>query len=66
MDSAQELTCDDLRAELARARIPIYILSARLRLHPVGLSKILHGHVPLSADLGRRVMAAIEEEVAAR
>ncbi len=59
-------TTDDLRAELARHKIPAYVVAARIRLNPVALSRLLHGHVPLTADLARRIMAAIEQEVAVR
>ena len=66
MHVANPITVADVRAALAYANIPIYIICAKVRLHPVNLSKVLNNHMPLKSDLARRIMAAIDQEVAAR
>ena len=49
-----------IRVALVRAGIPAYVVCAKIRLHPVNLSKILNGRAPLKPELGRRILAAIE------
>lgn len=66
MGFATDYTADDLRALLARLNVPAYVVAARIRLHPVHLSRILHGHVPLQPDMARRIAAGIENESQAR
>jgi plasmid maintenance system antidote protein VapI len=53
-------TADDIRAELARRRLPIYMLAAMVGLHPIRLSKVLNGRVVLKPELAERIMRAIE------
>jgi plasmid maintenance system antidote protein VapI len=55
-------TADDLRALFGRFKVPAYVVAARIRLHPVHLSRILHGHVPLTAEMAHRIVAEIQEE----
>ncbi len=55
-------TAADLRAQLARYRIPLYIIGARLRVHPVRLGKMLGGRIALPPALAERILRAIEEE----
>ena len=66
MDIVEQVTASDLRAALARARVPAYLVAARVRLHPVNLSRILHGHVGLKAELAEQILTAIEVEVRSR
>ena len=49
-----------IRAEIARARVPLYIVGARARIHPVRLSQILNGRVRLTRELEARITAAIQ------
>lgn len=56
------ITAADLRAELARRRLPVYILAARVRLHPVRLGRMLSGRVSLTAPIAERIMRAIGDE----
>jgi hypothetical protein len=41
----------DLRAAIARARIPSYKVATFVPIHPSDLSVLLNGHAPISADL---------------
>ena len=66
MSIATDPTADDLRALLARLKVPAYRVAARIRLHPVHLSRLLHGHVPFRPDMARRIAVGIEEEAQAR
>ncbi len=66
MHVANQVSAADVRAALARANVPIYVICGRIKLHPVNFSRILNEHLPLNPDLGRRVMAAIEQEVDGR
>jgi DNA-binding transcriptional regulator YdaS (Cro superfamily) len=59
-------TPDDLRAEIARQRVHVYRVAARIGLHRVNLSRALHGHAALSADRAREILRAIAEEATAR
>jgi len=54
-------TAADLRAARARARVPVYILAARVRIHPVRVSRLLHGRIPLRPNVAVRLLAAIED-----
>jgi len=51
----------DLRALLARARLPIYKVAARVGLHPCTLSLYLHGHRPVPESLAEAIARAVEE-----
>lgn len=57
----QELTAADLRAEIARARIPLYLVAAAARCHPAVLGRILAEKRPLKPALAERVLRAIAE-----
>jgi hypothetical protein len=56
----------DLRAALARHRIPLYLVSARLRIHPIRLGKMIGERVAMPSGLADRIMRAIEEEARSR
>jgi plasmid maintenance system antidote protein VapI len=56
-----DATCDDFRAELARCRMPIYILAASIRIHPRRLGSILSGRSPLTPELAARIRHALEK-----
>ena len=59
-------TAADLRAALARARVPIYVVAARVGAHPATLSRRLNGHWPLSEELARRLLEVIDAEARER
>jgi len=42
--------------------VSIYHVATRLGVHPSTLSRVLHGHAPLTPDLAARIMAAIGAE----
>ena len=50
---------DQLRADLAAANVYAYRVAARAMIHPMRLSRILNGHLALSADLAQRIRQAI-------
>jgi plasmid maintenance system antidote protein VapI len=52
-------TAGDLRAAIARARVPIYVIAVELSIHPSGLSLLLNERRRLSPDMARRVAVAI-------
>lgn len=56
-DSAEEL-----RAEVARRMVPVYILAPRVGLHPAHLGQVLRGRRPLSADLAERIRRALADD----
>jgi plasmid maintenance system antidote protein VapI len=56
----------DLRAELARRRLPIFRVAARLDVHPTTLGKVLNERLPLSPELASRIASAIEAEARGR
>jgi hypothetical protein len=51
----------DVRAELARHRLPAYLLAARVRMHPARLARYLNRSLPLPEDLATRIQAALGE-----
>jgi hypothetical protein len=53
-------TAGDLRAARARAQVPLYLLAARVEVHPVRLGGLLSGRIPLQPDMAERIAAAIE------
>jgi plasmid maintenance system antidote protein VapI len=55
-------TAADLRAELARRRVKLYVIAPRVGMHPNNLSLVLQERRPLSPDLAGRLMRAILEE----
>jgi plasmid maintenance system antidote protein VapI len=60
------LTPADVRAELARRRIPRYLFAAQVHVHPRRLGHILNERIPLSASLARRIAAALDRPSDAR
>jgi hypothetical protein len=55
------VTAEDLRAELARRRLPAYVLAAKVRVHPVRLGRLLNGRITLPPALAARILRAIRE-----
>jgi plasmid maintenance system antidote protein VapI len=55
------LTPADIRAELARRRLPVYQLAAWVQLHPSRLSAVLNERTRLSPQLAERIARAFEE-----
>jgi hypothetical protein len=66
MRHAAPLTAADIRAELARRRLPLYKLAAEVSLHPVRLSAALNERRPLSPQLAGRIAAALARLTVAR
>jgi plasmid maintenance system antidote protein VapI len=56
----------DLRADIARAQIPIYQVAAVVRMHPMRLGMVLNEKRPLSPELAQRIHAAIHDETRAQ
>lgn len=59
MHTETRITAADLRALIARARVPQYIVAAHARVHPVRLSAWLRETRPLSQEIGARILSAI-------
>jgi hypothetical protein len=53
-------TAEDLRAEIARRRVVVYRLASLVAIHPSRLSLYLNDHLPLSPELGLRILEAIQ------
>lgn len=56
------LTAADLRAEIARHRLHMYLVAARARMHPMTLSRLLSGKRALTAQYTERILQAILAE----
>ena len=54
-------TAEDLRAELARRQIPLYILAATVGTHPGRLGMMLGGKLTLPPAMATRVFGALEK-----
>jgi hypothetical protein len=54
-------TAEDLRAERARRRVPVYRIAAVLGWHPNKLSGYLNATTPLDPDNAQRILRAIAE-----
>jgi plasmid maintenance system antidote protein VapI len=54
-------TAGDLRAEIARRRLKLYVLAPLVRMHPNNLSQVLRERRPLTPDLAARLMRVIGE-----
>ena len=59
--SAAVLTAADLRAELARARVPAYQVAARIGVHPVTLGGVLNERQELTQQMAEKIFRAIKE-----
>jgi hypothetical protein len=56
----------ELRAEVARRQIPLYVLAARVGMHPANLGQVvLRGRRPLTPDLAERIETALREATSA-
>ena len=55
----------DIRADLARLRLPLYQLAARVEVHPARLSPMLYERAPLPARIAARI-ADVLADVRAR
>jgi plasmid maintenance system antidote protein VapI len=55
-------TAADIRAAVARHKLRLYLLAARIQVHPARLSLIVNGHAPLTPELAERLARAIAEE----
>lgn len=49
----------ELRAEVARQMVPVYVLASRVGLHPAHLGQILRGRRPLPPELAERIAHAL-------
>ena len=59
-----EISAEDLRMAIARRvpRLPMYVVAARARIHPVTLSGILYERLPLKPAMAERILLAIGRE----
>lgn len=57
-----ELTAPDVRAAIARARVPLYLLAAQVQLHPSRLGLMLNERVPLPPELAARILRLLQEK----
>ena len=60
--TTSKISADDLRAAIARAGIPIYIIGGRARINPIRLSRILRGHEPFTDQTAAQILLAVQEE----
>jgi hypothetical protein len=61
IDSADQTpTPADLRATIARQKIPLYELAALVRFHPSRLGAALNERIPMPPDLAVRIQQALE------
>lgn len=49
----------ELRAEVARQMVPVYVLASRVGLHPAHLGQVLRGRRPLPPELAQRISRAL-------
>jgi plasmid maintenance system antidote protein VapI len=56
----------DVRAAIARDKLKLYLLAARVQVHPSRLSLIVNGRAPLTQELAGRLALAIAEETETR
>jgi hypothetical protein len=54
----------DIKADLARHGIKLYVIAADVRLHPSYLSRMLHGTTPMSVAVAERLERAIAARIA--
>jgi hypothetical protein len=54
----------DLKADLARHGIKLYVIAADVGLHPSYLSRMLHGTTPMSIGIAERLERAIAARIA--
>jgi hypothetical protein len=54
-----QMTPQDLRAEIARRQISLYQLAATVRLHPGRLGQMLRERVPMPTEIAERVSEAL-------
>ncbi len=52
----------DLRAELARRRVPHYLIAARVGLHPSVFALYTSGRRQISDSLERAILKALDEQ----
>jgi hypothetical protein len=51
----------DLRAAIARADLRLYLVAAMAGMHPNRLSAYLGGRLPITPEIGQRVLRAVGE-----
>ncbi len=56
------LTAGDVRAEVARSNLKLYVVAARAQIHPSLFSAILNERAPLSQALAARIIQAVKQE----
>ena len=61
-DASDAAVAAELRAEVARRLIPVYVLASRVGLHPAHLGQVLRGRRPLPPELAERIEAALRGE----
>jgi hypothetical protein len=56
-----DITAEDLRAEVARRQVPLYVLGAAVGLHPSRLGQMLSERLAVPPALAERVLEALGE-----
>jgi plasmid maintenance system antidote protein VapI len=56
------LSADVLRGKLAELRVPIFVVSARVGIHPRRVGEMLNGHRELTPEIAARLLQAIEQK----
>ena len=64
IDASEEALAAELRAEVARQLIPVYVLASRVGLHPAHLGQVLRGRRPLPPELADRHKRVYAEAIA--
>ncbi len=54
------MTPADLRAEVARRRIKLYLLAPRVGLHPTRLGRMLNEVIPMPPEVAQGVQQALD------
>jgi len=62
IDATEEALAAELRAEVARRLIPVYVLASRVGLHPAHLGQVLRGRRRLPPELAERIARALRGE----
>ena len=61
-EKLSEVTVGDVRAEVARSNMKLYVVAARAQVSPSLFSAILNERVPLSQAVAARIIQAVKQE----
>lgn len=62
METTERPLSDVIRGKLAELRVPIFVVSARIRIHPRRVGEMLNGHRELTPEIAARILQAIEQK----